>query len=102
VLPQITIKKCPKSICLGAIGAEDVKKHRHKKIMPIIDRGMLHNHVHLCKHLVCEAITVYHHLFFTNFSPFNKGLEEQGKKRRIKGKTMAQWMNLLGNNSFIN
>jgi len=27
---------------------------------------------------------------FANFSPFYKGVEEKGKKRQIKGKTMAQ------------
>jgi len=38
---------------------------------------------------------------FTSFSPFYKGVEEKGKKRQIKGKTMAQWMNLW-NSSFVN
>jgi len=29
-------------------------------------------------------------------------LEKKGKKQRIKGKTMAQWINLLWYNSFVN
>jgi len=29
-------------------------------------------------------------------------MEERGKKQGIKGKTIAQWMNLLGNTSFVN
>jgi len=37
-----------------------------------------------------------------NFSPLYKGVEEKGKERRIKGKTMAQWINLLWNSSFVN
>jgi len=37
-----------------------------------------------------------------SFSLFYKRVEEKGKKRRIKEKTMEQWMNLLQNNSFIN
>jgi len=37
-----------------------------------------------------------------SFSPFYKRLKEKRKKRRIKGKNMAQWMNLLQNNIFVN
>jgi len=37
-----------------------------------------------------------------SFSPFYKGVEEKGKKPRIKRKTMAQWMNLLQNSRFVN
>jgi len=29
-----------------------------------------------------------------SFSPFYTGVEEKGKKRRIKENTMAQWINL--------
>jgi len=36
-----------------------------------------------------------------SFSPFYERVEEKGKKQRIKGKTMAQWMKLLQNNSFV-
>jgi len=32
--------------------------------------------------------------FFVNFLPFYKRLEEKGKKRRIKGKTVVQWIDL--------
>jgi len=39
---------------------------------------------------------------FASFSPFYKGVEEKGKEQRIKGKTMAQWLNLLWNSSFVN
>jgi len=39
---------------------------------------------------------------FTIFSLFYKGVEEKGKERRIKGMTMAQWINLLKNSSFVN
>jgi len=39
---------------------------------------------------------------FANFSPFYKGVEQKGKKQWTKGKTMAQWMNLLWNKSFVN
>jgi len=37
-----------------------------------------------------------------SFSPFYKGVEKKGKERRIKGKTIAQWTNLLWNSSFVN
>jgi len=37
-----------------------------------------------------------------SFSPFYKGVEEEGKKPRIKRKSMAQWMNLLWNSRFVN
>jgi len=40
--------------------------------------------------------------FFMSFSSFYKRGEEKVKKQRIKGKTMAQQMKLLWNNSFIN
>jgi len=40
--------------------------------------------------------------FFASFSPFYTRVEEKGRKQRIKGKTMAQWIQLLWNNSFIN
>jgi len=39
---------------------------------------------------------------FVDFSPFSKGVEEKGKERRIKRKTMAQWINLLRNSRFVN
>jgi len=37
-----------------------------------------------------------------SFSHFYKKVEKKGKKRRIKEKTMAQWMNLFWNNEFVN
>jgi len=40
-----------------------------------------------------------------SFSPFYNGVEEKGRERQIKeksGKTMAQWINLLWNSSFVN
>jgi len=61
--------------------------------MSVIDRGMFYNYV-------CVQATVFvgHNqkplqlidTSFVNFSPFYKGVEEKGKKQRIKGKTMAQ------------
>jgi len=78
-----------------------------KNIMCVIDRGVLHNYVHMWSNLFC----MWHNLvkplqsivtFFTNFSPFYKGVEEKGKEQLIKGKSMAQWINLLRNSSFVN
>jgi len=37
-----------------------------------------------------------------SFSPFYRILEEKGKKLRIIGNTMAQWINHLQFNSFVN
>jgi len=48
-----------------------------------------------------EVMTIYQ-LLFMNFSPFNKRLKEKGKKQRIEGRTMAQWINILRYNSFVN
>jgi len=62
--------------------AEYVKKHMHKNILPIIDRDVIRRSTP-----------------FVSFSPFYKAVEE---KRKIKGKTMVQWIKLLQNNSFIN
>ena len=36
------------------------------------------------------------------FSPRLKDKEEQGRKGRIKGDTMAQWINLFRNSIFVN
>jgi len=41
-------------------------------------------------------------MFKVKFSPRLKDKEEQGRKRRIKGDTMAQWMNLFRNSIFVN
>jgi len=71
--------------------------------VPTIDRGMLHNYFHVCKQLVLcvtnqmkplQSLSRVSHIFY-------KGVEGQGKKQRIKGKTMVKWMNLLLINSFI-
>jgi len=35
-----------------------------------------------------------------SFSPFYKGVEEKGKEQWIKGKTMAQWINLLNSSEY--
>jgi len=73
--------------------------HTKTSIVPIIDRGAFHNYFHLWGSLfLLQSIVTS----FVNFSPFYKGIEEKGKKRQIKGKTMAQWINLFRNNSFIN
>jgi len=77
--------------------------------MPIIDKGMFHNY-DICKQLaLCDVLISQKNqkplqsidTSFASFSPFYKGGEEKGKKRQIKGKAMAQWMNFLWNNSFI-
>jgi len=35
----------------------DVKKHTPENIVPVIDRDMFHNYVHVCKQLfLCDAI----------------------------------------------
>jgi len=47
-------------------------------------------------------ITVSTNTSFSSFSPFYKRVEEKGKKQGIKGKTMAKWMKLFWNNSFVN
>jgi len=61
-----------------------MKLTMYKNIVPVIDRGMFHNYVHMCKQLflcdVSEAVTVYWHLFHMSFFPFYKRVEEKGKK----------------------
>jgi len=76
-------------------------------IVPVIDGGVFHNYACSC---VQAAVFVWRNqkplqlidTSFTSFSLFYKGVEEKGKKPRIKGKTMVQWMNLLQNSRFIN
>jgi len=53
---------------------------------------------------VCDVIKGHDNLStsFTSILPFYKTLEVKEKKQWIKGKTMAQWMNLHWNNSFVN
>jgi len=52
---------------------------------------------------LCDVISSMKiNTFLVSFSPFYKRVEEKGKKRRIKGMTMAQWMDLLQNNSLVN
>jgi len=48
-----------------------------------------------------EAVADDQHLFHEFFT-FVKGVEEKGKEQQIKRNTMAQWINLLQNSSFIN
>jgi len=75
-------------------------------IVPVMDGGMFHNYVHVCKQLFFVwRNQIPLHLIdtsFVSFSLFYKGVEEKGKKPRIKRKTMAQWMNLLRNSRFVN
>jgi len=62
--------------------------------MPVIDRGMFHNiyYVHVCKQLfLCDALIKSCDILS----------RRERKKQRIKGKTMAQWMNVLWKNNFI-
>jgi len=72
--------------------ADDVKKRTHENTVPVKERAVIYNYFHVCKQLFCvmqsKAVTVDQHLFheFLIFS------EEKGKKQRIKGKTMAQWI----------
>jgi len=68
-----------------------ISKHN---IVPVIDRGVFHNYVQVCNQSIDTS--------FVSFSPFYKRVEGKGEKRWIKEKTMAQWMNFLRNNSFIN
>jgi len=36
---------------------DDVKKHMRENIVPVIDRGVFHNYVHVCKQLfLCDTI----------------------------------------------
>jgi len=64
-----------------------------------------HNYVHMCKQLIFVWVNQKPwqsiNTFFACFSLFYKRLEEKGKKWRIKGKTIAQWINLQYN-SFVN
>jgi len=73
VLLQITIKKTSEIylfkllILLCYFEADDVKKHTLKNIVPVIDKGVFHNYVHMCKQLFCvtqsEAVADDRHLF---------------------------------------
>jgi len=38
---------------------------------------------------------------FVSYSPFYKVVEEKRKEVKDKGKTIAQWIKLLRNNSFV-
>jgi len=55
-------------------------KHMRENIVPVIDRGVFHNYVHVCKQLFCvtqsEAIADNRHLF-CEFLTFCKGVEEK-------------------------
>jgi len=54
LLSQITIKKHPKSCYFES---DDVKKYTRKSIVPVINRGVFHNYVHVCKQLfLCDVI----------------------------------------------
>ena len=68
--------------------------------------GTFGSYVHLCKWLffcvTYSEVMIIYQLFFMNFLSFNKRLKEKGKKQRIEGKTMPQWINLLRYNSFVN
>jgi len=83
------------------------KEAHAQNIVPVIYGGVFHNYVHVCKQLFS---CVWHNqkplqtidTSFMSFSPFCKGVEEKEKEQRIKRKTMAQWINLLQNSSFIN
>ena len=44
--------------------------------------------------------TIHQHLF-SNFSPFRLPVKEKGKQWRMKGLTMAQWINLNRNNRSV-
>jgi len=63
----------------------------HENIAPIIDRGVFHNFVHVCKQLFCVTLSEdIADTSFTSFLPFYKGVTDERK-------TMAQWINLLWN-----
>jgi len=44
-----------------------VKKYMHENIVPVIDRGVFHSYVHMCKQFFCvmqsEAVADDQHLF---------------------------------------
>jgi len=64
--------------------------------MLVIDRGMLHNYVYVCKHMfLCDAITV-DDTSFISFSPFYKGVVEKGKKQWIKGRPWCSGWTFFG------
>ena len=44
--------------------------------------------------------TIHRHLF-SDFSPFRSPVKEKGKQGRMKGLTMAQWINLNWNNRCV-
>jgi len=61
VLLQITIENIGNlfvQVCnLAIFEADDVKKRTRRNIVPVIDRGVFHNYVHMCKQLfLCDVI----------------------------------------------
>ena len=44
--------------------------------------------------------TIHQHLF-SDFSPFHSSVKEKGKQGKMKGLTMAQWINLNRNNRSV-
>ena len=44
--------------------------------------------------------TIHQHLF-SDFSPFHSIVKEKGKQGKMKGLTMAQWINLNRSNRFV-
>jgi len=85
--------------------ADDVKKHKRENIVPVIDRGMFHNYVHVYKQLFLHDAIRSHCWRSTPLSRVShllcKGVEEKGKEWWIKRKTMVQWINLW-NSRFVN
>ena len=47
--------------------------------------------------IISISHTIHQHLF-SDFSPSHSPVKEKGKQGRIKGLTMAQWINLNWNN----
>jgi len=78
---------------------------RCENIVPVT-MGVSHNYVPVCKQLFFAwrnqkpLLTI--DTSFARFSLFCKGVEEKGKERRIKRKSVAQWINLLRNSRFVN
>ena len=46
------------------------------------------------------SVTIYQH-YFCDFSPFQQSVKEKEKQIRMKGLTMAQWVNLNQNNRSV-
>ena len=50
--------------------------------------------------VISESRTIHQHLF-SDFSPFHSPVKEKGKQGRMKGLTIAQWINLNQNYRFV-